>query len=286
MTKTIKYPIYYDTRGFGPRAKEYKDAIKKEFVNAEETQLPVGDLVCGNACVEIKTVPDFLASISDQRLKHQPVHMKENFTHPLFLILGSFTDILAQNILNGVALKARLTPEELEEKKQIKIHENSIFGALTSIVVRHKIPVMLLEDLNVGSLFSYIDNTNSLYPAYVLECIDFAKLWQTEKHKYIHAFKSIYYFIEKANDGKAPSDNIMRRTPSVADQQIGLVSQLPNVSGTLSVNLLTEFGSIQNLFNQTPEALMSVNKVGPIIAEHIYELVTREFVNNKNNIIQ
>ena len=278
MTKTIKYPIYYDTRGIGIKAEEYKSAIKREFPNAEEVQLPIGDLVCGNACVEIKTVPDFLASISDGRLKHQPVHMKENFKNPLILILGSFTDILAQNILNGVALKSKLTPEELEEKKQIKIHENSIFGALTSIVVRHKIPVMLLEDLNIGSLFNYIDNTNPLYPAFVLECTDFAKLWQTEKHKYIHTFKSVHYFIEKANDGKVASDNIVRRTPSVADQQVGLVSQLPNVSGTLSVNLLTEFGSIQNLFNQTPEALMEVDKIGPIIAEHIHELVTRKFI--------
>lgn len=278
MTKTLHCSIYYDTRGFGPKADEYKNAIRREFPNAEERFLEVGDLICGNAGIEIKTVPDFLASISDGRLKHQPVHLKENFSHPLFLILGSFTDILAQNILNGVALKSRLTPEEIEEKKQIRIHENSIFGALTSIVVRHKIPVMLLEDLNVGSLFSYIDNTNPLYPTYVLECIDFAKLWQTEKHKYIHAFRAVHYFIEKANDGKFPSDNIVRRTPSVADQQIGVVSQLPGVSGTLSVNLLTEFSSIQNLFNQTPEALMKVDKIGPVIAEHIHELVTRKFI--------
>ncbi|MCK4665848.1 hypothetical protein KAU33_03820 [Candidatus Dependentiae bacterium] len=278
MTKTLPCQIYYDTRGFGPKAKEYKDAIRREFPNAEEKFLEVGDLICGNAGIELKTVPDFLASISDGRLKHQPVHLKENFTHPMILILGSFTDILAQNILNGVALKSKLSPEELEEKKQIKIHENSIFGALTSIVVRHKISVMLLEDLNIGSLFNYIDNTNPLYPAYVLECMDFAKLWQTEKHKYIHAFRAVHYFIEKANDGKPPSDNIMRRTPSVADQQVGLVSQLPGVSGTLSVKLLTEFNSIQNLFNQNPEALMEVDKIGPIIADHIHELVTRKFI--------
>ena len=278
LTKTIPYPIYYDTRGFGPKADEYKDAIRREFPNAEEMVLPVADLVCGNAGIEIKTVPDFLASISDQRLKHQPVHLKENFTYPMILILGSFTDILAQNIFNGVALKARLTQEELEEKKQIKIHENSIFGAFTSIIVRHKIPVMLLEDLNISSFFNYIDDTNPLYPAYVSECIDFAKLWQTNKHKYIHAFRAVRYFMTKANDGKPPSNNIVRRTPSIADQQIGLVSQLPNVSGTLSVNLLTEFSSIQNLFNQTPEALMKVDKVGPIIAEHIHELVIRKFI--------
>ncbi len=278
MTKTIPCQIFYDTRGFGPKAEEYKDAIKREFPNAEEKLLEVGDLVCGHAGIEIKTIPDFLASISDGRLDHQPIHLKENFEHPLILILGSFTDIMAQNILNGVMLKSKLTEEELGKKKQIRIHENSIFGALTSIVVRHKIPIMLLEDLNVGALFTYIDKTNKHYPAYVLECIEFAKLWQTDKHKYVHAFKAIHYFIEKANDGKPPSDNIMRRTPSVDDQQINLVSQLPNVSKVLSVKLLNEFGSIQRLFNQTPDDLVKIDKVGPVIADHIYELVTREFI--------
>jgi len=278
MTKTIPCLIQYDTRGFGPKAKEYKDAIIREFPNAELAQLPIGDLVCGNACIELKTIPDFLSSITDGRLAHQPVHMKENFSHPLILILGSFTDILAQNIYNGVYLKSRLTPEELKDKKQIRIHENSIFATLVAIVVRHKVPVMLLEDLNVGSLFAYINHDDPLYPKYMLECLDFVKLYQTEKYKYIHAFKAVHYFIEKANDGKISSDNIMRRTPSVADQQINLVSQLPNVSKTLSVNLLTEFGSIQNLFNQTSEALLNVDKIGPVIAERIHELVTREYI--------
>jgi len=172
MTKTIPCLIQYDTRGFGPKAKEYKDAIIREFPNAELAQLPIGDLVCGNACIELKTIPDFLSSITDGRLAHQPVHMKENFSHPLILILGSFTDILAQNIYNGVYLKSRLTPEELKDKKQIRIHENSIFATLVAIVVRHKVPVMLLEDLNVGSLFAYINHDDPLYPKYMLECMD------------------------------------------------------------------------------------------------------------------
>ena len=277
ITKKLPYPVQYDTRGLGKKAKEYKDAIKKEFPDAEEVVLPIADLVCGNAAVEIKTVPDFLKSISDDRLRHQPIHMKENFEHPLVLILGTLTDILAQNIFNGVYLKNRLTPEELEHKKQIRIHENSILGAIIALVVRHKIPVMLLEDLNVTSLFDYIDKSNPLYPAYVLECIDFVKLHQTEKHKYAHAFKAIQYFFEKANDGKVISDSVFRRTPTIKDQQIGIVSQLPKVGGDISINLLTEFKTIQNLFNQTPEALMEVDKVGPIIADRIHELVTREY---------
>ena len=281
MTKTIPCAIQYDTRGLGPKASEYKNAIKREFVNAEEKVLPIGDLICGNACIEIKTVPDFLSSITDGRLAYQPVHMKENFSHPLILILGSFTDIIGQNIFNGVHLKSRLTPEEITDQKQIRIHENSIFATLVAIVVRHKVPVMLLEDLNLAALFSYIDNDDPLYPRYMLECLDFIKLYQTQDNKYIHAFKAVHYFIEKANDGKVSSDNIMRRTPSIADQQTNLVSQLPNVSGKLSVNLLTEFGSIRNLFNQTDEALVGVDKVGPVIANRIHELVNREFHNDQ-----
>ena len=277
MTKKLQYPVYYDVRGFGDKAKEYKDAIRKEFPEAEEKFLEIGDLICEHVGIEIKTVPDFLASITDERLRHQPIHLKENFEHPLVLILGSFTDIIAQNIFNGVALKHRLTPDELKGKTQLKIHENSILGVLTSLVVRHKIPVMLLEDLNVPSLFDYIEKTNSLYPAYVLECIDFVKLHQSEKYKYAHAFKAVRYFIEKANDGKVPRDNVFRRTPTMKDQQIGIVSQLPGVGEEISVNLLTDFKTIRNLFNQEPEALMKVDKVGPIIADHIHEIVTREY---------
>lgn len=277
MTKKLQFPVYYDVRGFGDKAKEYKDAIRKEFPESEEKFLEIGDLICGNAAVEIKTVNDFLASISDERLRHQPIHLKENFDHPLVLILGSLTDIIAQNIFNGVALKARLPPEELKYKTQLKLHDNAILGALIAIVVRHNIPVMLLEDLNVTSLFEYIEKTNPLYPAYVLECIDFVKLHQTEKHKYAHAFKAIHYFFEKANDGKIMRDNVFRRTPTMKDQQVGIVSQLPSVGGDISVNLLTEFKTIQNLFNQEAESLMKVDKVGPVIANRIHELVTREY---------
>ena len=277
LAKKLPRPVQFDTRGLGIKAEEYKNAIKKEFPDAEEVVLPIADLVCGNAAVEIKTVPDFLASISDDRLRHQPIHMKENFEHPLVLILGSLTDILAQNIFNGVALKHRLTPEELKHKKQIRMHENSILGAINALVVRHKIPVMLFEDLNVTSLFDYIDKSDSLYPAYVLECIDFVKLQQTDKYKYAHAFKAVRYFIEKANDGKVISDSVFRRTPTMKDQQIGIVSQLPSVGGDISINLLTEFKTIQNLFNQEPEALKKVDKVGPVIANRIHELVTREY---------
>lgn len=275
------HPIYYDTRGFGPKAEEYKNAIKREFPEAEETFLEVGDLVSSRCGIEIKTVPDFLASITDERLRYQPVHLKENFEYPMVLILGSFTDIIAQNILNGVALKSKLKYELTEEelkKKQIRIHENSIFGALIAIVVRHKIPVMLFEDINIGSLFTYIDKTNDFYPEYVLECIEFAKLYQTNERKYLHAFRAVHYFINKANDGKVASDNVMRRTPSVADQQSSLVMQLPNIGKEISINLLTEFQSIQNLFNQTPDELIKVDKVGPVIAERVYELITRKFI--------
>ena len=277
MTKKLQCPVYYDVRGFGDKAKEYKDAIRKEFPDSEEKFLEIGDLICGNAAVEIKTVSDFLASISDERLRHQPIHLKENFNHPLVLILGSLTDIIAQNIFNGVALKARLPPEELKHKTQLKMHDNAILGALIAIVVRHKIPVMLLEDLNVTSLFEYIEKSNPLYPAYVLECIDFVKLHQTKKHKYAHAFKAIRYFFEKANDGKVMRDSVFRRTPTMKDQQVGIVSQLPSVGGDISVNLLTEFKTIQNLFNQEAETLMKVDKVGPIIADRIHELVTKEY---------
>lgn len=277
LSKKLQYTVQYDTRGLGKKSDEYKNAIRREFPEAEEVQLPIGDLVCSNAGVEIKTVPDFLASITDGRFAHQPIHLKENFEHPLVLILGSLTDILAQNIFNGVALRARLPPEELKEKTQLKIHENAILGALIALVVRHKIPVMLLEDLNVPSLFDYIEKTNPLYPAYVLECIEFVKLHQTEKYKYAHAFKAIRYFFEKANDGKTPRDNVFRRTPTMKDQQVGIVSQLPGVGEDISINLLTEFKTIRNLFNQEPEALMKVDKVGPIIADHIHEIVTREY---------
>lgn len=277
LSKKLPYPVQYDARGLGSKADEYKNAIRKEFPYAEEVVLPIADLVCGKAAVEIKTVPDFLKSISDDRLRHQPIHMKENFEHPLVLILGTLTDIIAQNIFNGVYLKHRLTPEELEHKKQIRIHENSILGALIALVVRHKIPVMLFEDLNVTSLFDYIDKSNPLYPAYVLECIDFAKLHQTEKYKFAHAFKAIHYFFEKANDGKVISNSVFRRTPTMKDQQIGIVSQLPSVGGDISISLLTEFKTIQNLFNQEPEALMKVDKVGPVIADRIHEIVTREY---------
>lgn len=253
--------IYLDSRGRGEKAEQYKNALKKEFPDIISKLLPIGDLVASNCCIELKTIPDFLASITDQRLRHQPIQMLQ-YPNPLIVVLGSFTDLFAQNLYNSVYPKTQ------------HIHDNAILGTIASIEARFKeIPILFVEDINIVSMLNYIDPTDKYYSQYVIEWKKFAK----NKTQYHYSMKLIRYFIEKANDGKPREINPMRKNPTNKDKQIQALTGFEGIERELAVRLLKEFGSVKNIVCQSPKELQKVDGIGSKKSEKLFKNFTYEY---------
>jgi len=54
----------------------------------DRVQLPVGDVVCDNICIERKEAGDFISSIADGRLEDQTTGMCNNFEHNWIVLEG------------------------------------------------------------------------------------------------------------------------------------------------------------------------------------------------------
>jgi len=64
---------------------------------------------------------------------------------------------------------------------------------------------------------------------------------------------------------------------SIADQQIRLVANLPNIGELLAERLLEFFGTPEHLFNASESELSKVDKMGPKKAEAIKDVLTKEW---------
>ncbi|MCK5016303.1 MAG: hypothetical protein KAS32_04450 [Candidatus Peribacteraceae bacterium] len=252
-----------DIRGFGSYANLYKEAIRKEFPDLAEVQLPVGDLNFGNATIELKTPSDFLSSITDGRLRTQPIHMKEHYENSLIVILGSFTDIIAQNILNSI--------------DKDTIHENAVLGTIASIMARHKMPILTLESIKPIDLLTFIPKTDQRYIPYIIKVNKFIKKYDMGHTHYVHTFSLIHSYLDKCNDGKSTEINPIRRKATTKEKQVNMLTAFSGISTEKSKALLTHFGTIQNVINASADSLKTVPGIGPKIANEIVELTNKVY---------
>lgn len=95
------------------------DTVGLEY---ERKRLIEGDYVCGDVCVERKTVDDMCGSIVDGRLGRQVERMKKKFKHCYVLVSGRIGD------------------------RKSEVHENCILGKIASLVVRDGVPVICVDD--------------------------------------------------------------------------------------------------------------------------------------------
>jgi Fanconi anemia group M protein len=108
--------------------REKNNRIVKELidlnVSVKTAQLELADyLVSGRVAVELKTVPDFVASIIDGRLLEQVRDLKKNFERAVLVIEGE---------------------EDIYSVR--KVHANAIRGMLSCIVLDFGIPVLYTKN--------------------------------------------------------------------------------------------------------------------------------------------
>ena len=91
-------------------------------IEFERMRLNEGDYICGGICIERKEINDFCASIMDGRLTKQIEKMKAKYKHVYILVSGHVED------------------------RTSDIHENCILGKIASILVKHNVPVITVDD--------------------------------------------------------------------------------------------------------------------------------------------
>ncbi|MEK6983091.1 MAG: DEAD/DEAH box helicase [Nanoarchaeota archaeon] len=122
------------------------------------------------------------------------------------------------------------------------IHHNAIIGMMATIAVSYGIPI--------------IQTRNFKDTAALLQIIAKREQGETSKDFSLHAD---------------------RKPATLKEQQEYLVSSLPGINLTLSKPLLKHFKTIKNLVNASEKELQEVDKIGPIKAKQIKDVVEGEY---------
>ncbi len=175
------------------------------------TNLEVADYILSDkVAVERKTAEDFLNSIKDGRLFAQAQELARNFESPLLVVEGN----------NLYSLSG--------------LHPNSIRGAIASITIDYKIPM--------------ISTTGPEETA--------AQMFWIAKR-------------EQAGEEKEMSIRGKKKTETMGEKQEFLIAGMPKVSKVMAHRLLQHFGSPINVFNASESDLLEVKGIGKSIAKKI-----------------
>jgi len=215
--ENLEVKIIVDTREMR------NNIVKKLFelgVDIETKQLQVGDFILSDrVCVERKTVKDFLQSIIDGRLFSQISSLSKNFEKPLIIVEG-VEDIYSERM----------------------IHPNAIRGAIASLAVDFRIPIIQTSGEEETALFLFMIASR--------EQID----------------KKIN--ISLRGEKKPLNDSLLQEY---------IVSSLPGIGREIAKNFLKYFKTIKNMFNADVKELKKVEKVGDKKAKKIKEILEKEY---------
>ena len=168
--------------------------------------------------IERKTIDDFSKSITDKRLYQQAKELSNNCQKPLMIIEG-------ENIYHTF------------------LHPNAIRGALATIALDFKIPI--------------IQTQNETDTAFMLKRIALR---------------------EKDKDNKKPvSIRTQTKPVTLPEQQLFITESLPGIGPVSAKNLLRHFKNVKNIVNASKNELKDVEGIGEKTATNIIDVTQREF---------
>ncbi len=210
------YRIVVDNR-------ELKNGVVKELfrnnIKIINEQLEVGDFIIpDNIACERKSVEDFVNSMLDGRLFKQVKDLIQNFQKP-FLIIEGTKDIYSVR----------------------NVHANAIRGAIASLAIDFKIPLIFTKD---------------------------------EKDT-AHFFIAI---IKREAQEKREAE-IRGKTKPLTDDELMeyIISSFPGVGRRTAKNILEHFKTITGFVTSQEDKLTMVEGVGKITAQKIKEIINREY---------
>jgi ERCC4-type nuclease len=207
---------------------DHRESKNHVFLNLQDfdvdlvrEQLKTGDYVCSDrVCVERKTIPDFIQSIIDQRIFKQVREISECFEKPLMILEGN--------------------PDLLFLGRNV--HPNTIRGALASLAIDYKIPIIWTGNAK--------ETANQIY-------------WIAYR--------------EQVREKRGLAIRCPRKFVDARKQQEFLIAGLPHVNTKLSKNLLEKFKTPKRVFSAKEDKLIRVEGIGKGKAKSIWELLNREY---------
>ncbi len=219
VEETKKVKIIADTRETGPVVRQ----LNLLGAKIDYRLLEVGDFICSErVAFERKTVSDFLESLTDGRLFSQMENLVKSFERPILLIEGT-----------GIYRKRN-------------IHPNAVAGALASIAVDYRLPILWSE--------SGVESAVVIYRTALRE--------------------------QSGEKGRVPAIRSAKRAPSAKGEMEFVVAGLPGVSTIAAQRILKRFGSLKTVFSAGKDELMEVEKIGEKKASRIWELINAEYPEN------
>lgn len=182
-------------------------------VNIELDQLEISDYIISNRVgIERKSAKDFNDSLKDGRLFKELKDLKENFELPMLILEG-------------------------DPFLETGINENSLYGAITSIILKFGVQIYKTKDPDETAKFLY----------------QLAKKEQIDKKRTI-----------KLRFEKAPL-----RTSDLMEY---VIAGIPGVDALRAKNLLEELKTLQVIFNSDIPDLTKVEGIGKKIGQQIYKI--------------
>ena len=203
-------------------ADDRENSVAKELSKMEVTvrkkRLEVADfLVSDRTVVERKRAEDFVDSLVDERLFSQLPELQQ-FENPVLIIEG----------------------EDLYSHRDV--HPNSIRGALSSIAIDHKIPI----------------------------------IWTSDEKDTYEMLKTLAKR-EQEDQNRTVAIRGSKGARTEKELQEFVVAGLPDVNTKLAERLLERFGSIEKIFTVEAEELKQVEGIGEKTANQIRSLIEKEY---------
>lgn len=190
------------------------DLLRQVGVKVEMSNLPIGDyIVAPETVIERKSVHDFISSVFDGRLFDQCNRLKEHFENPAIIVEGNLDQI------------AQITENPLV-----------FYGALSSVVLDFKIPVMPTPNAS---------NTAKLLVA----------------------------MCARQGKTKGPFLKKIRKSGDINRQQLSVLCSLPGVGEKLASRMLEKFGSPSNSLNASAAELSKIEGMGEARAQKIRKML-------------
>jgi Fanconi anemia group M protein len=192
---------------------------RQHKIAVASSSLAAGDYVINDEiAVERKTALDFVQSIIDGRLFKQAAQMSRFFESSLMIIEGK--DIYSTTV---------------------DIHPHAVKGALISIAMTWRIPILFTDDGEDTALLLRLLADQNAAMSCELSC----------------------------RPGRRPKR--MRK------RQLYILQGLPHVGPRLAIQLLDHFGSVEKVMTAPEEELRQIPKLGRIKAQKIRDAVSKSF---------
>lgn len=216
----MRYRVIVDER---ERSSGIPEELKKFDVFVKFDTLIVGDyLISSDVVVERKSASDFINSIIDGRLFDQAGRLKDSYERPIIIVEGEL----------GRAMKY----------VQLR-SENAIWGALASMVLDFKIPVITTES-------------------------------------YLESAKLIAALVRREHAEKKPTKRFVvkgkHKLETMEEKQQAVLQSLPGIGPTLAERLIRHFKTLRAIFNASPSQLRIVSGMNELKAKELYELFNYE----------